>query len=155
MKKIGLYLVLITAVLCFGRNEAVGEDIGNLEPVQLVIAEQTGGELHLLTDTGHSGTGDTVAEALEDMKDAASGEIFLDTADYLLIRKNARSALGEFCDVLRPSCAVCEMVGRVEPTEAAQYLAYHIPEMTIALYQTGESRLPQLISDEGRMTLVQ
>lgn len=155
MKKIGLYLVLIAAVSLFGENRGAGKDVGKLQPVQVIVAEWTEGKLRLTTDTGHTGVGASVEKALADMKEAASGEIFLDTADYLLIRKSALHVLNEFDEYLRPSCAVCTLTGTVEGEKAAEYLSYHIPAVTMAMYEAGEEELPQLISEEGRMKLVQ
>lgn len=155
MKKWGVYLVLIAAVIFFGRSDRSGEDVGNLLPVQLITAEWTEGKLRLRTDTGHTGIGDNVAQALEDMNEAASGAIFLDTADYLLVKKNTVPMLEELTGYLRPSCAVCQFTGNVELSDAVCYLEYHIPELTLAMYEAGERKLPLLTSEEGRMKLVQ
>lgn len=155
MKKVLLYLVLIAAVIFLGEKGNGSEEVGQLQPVQLIMAQWTGGELQLTTDTGHSGTGGNVKKALNDMNEAASGRLFLDTADYLLISKNSLFVLEELSGYLRPSCAVCQLDGNVEPAEAAEYLSYHIPELTLAMYEAGERTIPVLSSKEGRMKLEQ
>ena len=153
MKKVALYLALIAAVAFLGKEGSHGENVGDLLPVQLVLAQWTEGELQLVTDTGYTGAGDSVEEALADMNEAASGKIFMDTADYLLIRKNALIHLDELSDYLRPSCAVCLVTGSVDLSEAAEYLSYHIPMLSLAMYRAGERTLPNLTSAEGRMKL--
>ena len=153
MKKIALYLALIVAVGFSGRGGHRGEDVGNIQPVQLLMAQWTEGKLQLTTDTGHCGTGANVEKAIQDMNESAAGKIFLDTADYLLIRNNTLFVLEELSGYLRPSCSICQVTGQVDLSEAAQYLQYHVPWVTLAMYEAGEREVPQLISEEGSMKL--
>jgi hypothetical protein len=39
--------------------------------------------------------------------------------------------------------------------EAGKYLQIHEPDLTLSQYEAGERELPYLISDEGRLKLVQ
>jgi hypothetical protein len=155
MKKWLIILVIILAVNYYRNQDTPGEDIKQLQPVQTVLAEWTEGKLHLSTDNGCEGKGSTVQAAIADMQSSASGKLFLNTADYLLVRKNALSFLDELKEELRPSCTVCGLMGTVDLPEVAEYLSYHIPRLTVAMYEAGERLIPLLISGEGGMQLVQ
>jgi hypothetical protein len=155
MKKWGLYAVLFLGVALLGVRGTKGEDVGKLQPVQLIAVEYTEEKVLLRTDTGHEGRGKNVDQALADLESAAYGKVFLDTADYLLIRKNALPVVNALSSHLRPSCALCRFTGEVELADAAKFLQYHIPELTLGKYQAEEQEIPILVSREGRMELVQ
>lgn len=154
MKKWLLLIGILLLVSWIKNGNTPAEDAGELEPVQLLVAEWTEGKLRLRTDNGYEGWGDTVQKALADLKESAPVKLFLDTADYLLVRKNALPCLEELMDALRPSCSIATMAGAIEPAEAVKYLASHVPQTTIAMYRAGKRTLSQLWSEEGRMKLV-
>ena len=155
MKKWIVLLVVLFGTALLGVGGHNGEDIGRLMPVQLIMAEYKDGIVTVQTDTGHSGTGKDVATALQDMDQAAEGKLFLDTADYLLVRKSAQQLLTDFTGELRPSCAVYRYTGEIDPEAAAVFLQYHVPELTLGMYVAEEKTLPLLSSVEGRMELEQ
>lgn len=155
MRKWGLYAALLAAVALLGLKGKSGEDVGELQPVQLLAVEYTAGVVHLQTDTGLEGRGKSISKALADLQTAAYGKVFLDTADYLLVRENALSYIEEIAPYLRPSCSLCCYTGDVEPAEGATYLQYHIPELTLGRYQAEKQKIPRLTAKEGRMELVQ
>lgn len=155
MKKWLIYAGALLAVALLGMGGRSGEDVSDLHPVQLLVADYRNEKVTLTTDTGYLGEGKDVQSALEDMMRSAPVKIYVDTADYLLIRKNARHLMNQFGEILRPSCAVCLLSGVVEPADAAEFLQYHVPELTMGKYEAGEKELPRLISLEGRMELVQ
>lgn len=155
MKKWLIYAVALVAVALLGMGGRRGEDVSRLHPVQLLVADYQNEKVTLTTDAGYVGTGKNVQSALEDMMRSAPCHIFIDTADYLLVRKNAVHLINQFGETLRPSCAVCILSGSVEPGNAAQFLQYHVPKVTMGKYEAGERTLPQLVSLEGRMELVQ
>ena len=155
MKKWLIYAGALLAVAILGMGGHRGEDVSRLHPVQLLIADYQNEKVTLTTDTGYVGTGKDVRSALEDMMRSASCGIFIDTADYLLVRRNALHLMDRFGETLRPSCAVCILSGSVDPGDAAQFLQYHVPKVTMGKYEAGEKELPQLVSLEGRMELVQ
>ena len=155
MKKWLIYAGALLMVAFLGMGGRSGADVSDLNPVQLLIADYRNGKVTIATDTGYLGAGKDVQSALEDMMHSAPAKIFVDTADYLLIRKNACHLIDQFSKILRPSCAVCTLSGMMEPADAAQFLQYHVPRLTLGKYEAGEKQLPQLISLEGRMELVQ
>lgn len=155
MKKWLIYAGVLLVVALLGMGGRSGGDVSDLQPIQLLIADYRNGKVTLTTDTGYQGTGKDVQSALEDMKRSTPGKIFVDTADYLLVRKNAHSLITQFYETLRPSCAVCSLSGTADPADAAEFLQYHVPRLTMGKYEAGEKELPRLIALEGRMELVQ
>ena len=85
MKK-WLYLAAaLTAVGILSRLPHPAKDIAKLKPVRAVYLYMELEKLHIETDTGDSGSGTTLAEAYSDMRSGADGEIFLDTAEFLIL----------------------------------------------------------------------
>ena len=94
-------------------------------------------------------------KSLEDLKASAPGEIFLDTADYILIREGMQQYLPELSGHLRPACGICILRGDADLTAVAQYLAVHPPRRTLRDYCSGETNIPVLTAEQERMTLEQ
>ena len=79
-----LYLIIITISLFCPVEKA---DIAKLQPIEAVFVHDIVGGVEIFTDTGDWGRGETVLDALEDMKFNATRYIYLDTARYLLVSK--------------------------------------------------------------------
>ena len=155
MKK-WLYCVLILAGLpMLGFAGFGGKDVGKLSPVQVVEIAFKDDLLQLRTDTGALGKGEDITQAIDHLKQTAPAEVFLDTADYLLIRPGSEYDLPELYQHLRPSCYLCYVTDEVDLELAGKYLRIHEPTVTMAQYEAGERRLPYLISEEGGLKLVQ
>lgn len=154
MKKWLWYALVIGAVALLSGNSAAGTDVGKLQPVQVVRVSSAAGQVLIETDTGNWGIGETLKNAFEDMKETASAEIFLDTADYLIVDERCRELLTALTAYLRPSCAVCVGDGEVDMEKIGEFLEYHKPELTLSRYQAGETDLPVLRTEDGRMELV-
>lgn len=130
-----------------------GKTLARLEPAEVLYVTADKQSVSIETDTGSQGSGRTLQEAMNDMNKTASAEVFLDTADYLILSAEALSFLDELGQYLRPGCRVCAAFTDVDPKEAAVYLAAHQPGRTL-----GEEKnipIPVLIVQEGRMQLVQ
>ena len=154
MKK-WLFCVLVLAtipVLSFGGFG--GEDVGKLSPAQVVAVMAEDDRVQVLTDTGELGIGEDIRKAIGNMNETAPARVFLDTADYLLIKPGAEPWLPELQQYLRPSCNLCYVTAEVDLKQAGEYLQIHEPKLTMTQYKAGERRLPYLISDEGRLKLV-
>ncbi len=131
MKK-WLYLtVLLAAFGLLSRLPHPSRDLAKLDPVRLVYIHMEADELHMETDTGGQGSGPTLTEALDDMKDNADAEIFLDTAEYLVLDP-AVPITEEIFARLHPTCKVFYAAQRPDLEKAAQYLAVHPPDLTLA-----------------------
>lgn len=131
MKK-WLYLIAaLSAVGILSRLPHPARDIAKLEPVRAVYLYMDGGRLCIETDTGDTGSGANLTEATEDLRSNADGEIFLDTAEFLLL-DTAVQITPEFYVLLRPGCKVCYTDVLPDLTVAADYLSAHPPKATLA-----------------------
>ena len=117
--RILLYIVVL-ALLFFAPLERL--DIAHLEPVQTLAVRINGDIVELETDTGNSGQGKTVAEAVKSMEENTAGVIYLDTAQYLLLTESASSVIEELGEYLHSGTYVCMWDGEGSVAGAAQYL---------------------------------
>lgn len=146
MKRYLLWIAAaVIAISCFSEK---GTDVGKLVPVQLLQVYRENGMLVLETDTGDVGRGYTVEKALNDLKDKASGTIFLDTADYLLVTDETAIRINALASVMRPGTEVCMVKEPVDGEQAAKYLEAHTPEASILRIRTGGVKIP-ILRQEG------
>ena len=146
MRRILLYIGALALALLGGR----GTDIGSLRPVELVRLTEQGGILILDTDTGDRGWGLTVGQAVEKLKETASGEIYLDTADYLLLEEGTEDYLPDLRHYLKEKTAVVYAVEGIDLKEAVAYLRIHEPTGTM---KEGENPQEKLSLEAGKMIL--
>ncbi len=127
-------------------------DVGELKPVELLyICYTDENKVQVKTDTEDWGIGDTLDAALSDLKATASGNIFLDTADYLVIHRNAVTLLPQLWRILRPATQVC--MGTEAQGETAAFLSAHKPGVTLNDVRSGRQALPVLRRAEERYRL--
>lgn len=155
MKKWLHWVLLLAVIPILSFGGLGGEDVGKLRPVQVVEIRKRNNGVQLQTDTQDLGVGADVIQAVKYMKDISPARVFLDTADYLLIEPGAEIWLSQLQEYLRPSCCLCYITGEVDLYEAGQYLQLHAPKLTLTHYEAGKRNLPELISKEGSMKLVQ
>ena len=130
MKKWLIFLAVLTAVAILSRRPHPARDVARLEPVQAVYIYQKHGTLCIETDTGAAGSGNTLTEAAADLKASASGEIFLDTAEFLLIDPEV-TITADFHTLLRPTCGVTFTTAPPDLQATADYLTIHQPSVTL------------------------
>ena len=130
MKKWLVFAAAVTAVAILSRRPHPARDVARLEPVQAVYIYQKNGTLCIETDTGAAGSGKTLTEAAADLKASASGEIFLDTAEFLLIDPEV-TITTDFHTLLRPTCGVTFTHATPDLQAAADYLTIHQPSVTL------------------------
>ncbi len=131
-----------------------GRDVASLRPVEILSIYKEADQLWVETDTGDLGVGTDLNGALEDLKQTASGEIFLDTADYVLVTAETMAWLPEVKRRLRPAAEIVEVKEQLELAVAAEFLSVHKPGLSLKDYHK-ESKIPQLIIKEGRYYLVE
>lgn len=154
MKKWLMIGAAILVVAVAGKKPSAGTDIGMLQPVQIVLVKQVGTDVVVQTDTKNQGSGSDFMEAVENMKATSSGEIFLETAEHLLIDPECMNILQDAAKLLRPSCSVCLVDGEPDLETLGDYLKLHAPSRTLMEYMAGESVLQTLITQQGRTMLV-
>lgn len=138
MKK-GLYLAAaLTAVGILSRLPHPARDIGKLEPVRAVYIYMDGVKRSIETDTGDSGSGNDLTEAAADLREKADGEIFLDTAEFLVLDP-AVPITEEFYTLLRPDCKVVFSETGPDMKAVSDYLSVHTPKATLAHLRARQS----------------
>lgn len=145
--------VALAALLLVKDENRPGTDIAKLEPARVLLAEQVTDGVIISTDLGHSGFGPDLESTVRDMEATASGQVFLDTAEFLLISPGAAKWLPELARRLRSSCQVCIVDGTADLFAAAEYLQTHEPECRLGDWRKGEVVLPTLYFIEERMYL--
>ena len=156
MKRALLYMILIAAVL---NAPVTGTDVGKLRPVQVIELYRDHGEYVIETDTGDRGVGSSGMDALRDLKETTPANIYLDTANHLLIGEDTDGEVEKLRPRLKPNVKVCRVRDRVDPKMAGEYLRVHqeLPRLKVwkqhenlpILEQFGE-RLKLLKKDEKR-----
>lgn len=136
------WLYLLGALILIGilsRLPHPARDIAKLDPVRAVYITIENDRMYLETDTGDAGSGWDLTEAAQQMKAAAAGEIFLETAEYLILDPKV-VVTEEFYALLRPSCRVCYSEAAPDLPLAAEYLSVHEPELTLARIRAEEAK---------------
>ena len=131
MKKWLIPAIVLAAVAIFSRLPHPARDIADLKPVRAVYIHMEGRTLHIETDTGDSGTGADLTEACADLRAKADGEIFLDTAEFLILDPNVPIA-EDFYEILRPTTQVVFSNKKPNLETISDYLTIHPPEITLA-----------------------
>lgn len=150
MKRILLYAALMAAVLIVPVERA---DVGKLRPIETVSVCKEDGWIVLRTDTEDVGIGATAASALQNMKDTASGIIYLDTAAYLLIEEDAQDAAEELREMLKDKVKLCVASKEIEPLDATRYLSAHDDLPQMRTWKSGQE-LPVLTQYGDRLKIL-
>lgn len=146
MKKWMIVALALVAVMRSGR----GQDVARLQPVEVVRIAMEGQSFAVEVDSGERGVGESLAHAVADLREGASAEVFLDTAEYVLLGSSVESE--ELLAFLRPSCMVCYEVGEADLSQVGSFLKTHRPETTLLDYRNGKTPGRLEIKD-GRMEL--
>lgn len=151
MKKWFIYLALFALVWIFPiiPNERIS--LGELEPVELLYFAKSGQFIRVESDTGSKGTGDSIAEALEDIKQQAKGNILLETADCIVIDKSCVNELESIMLMFRPASAVCVSIGQPDLSDLTIYLRSHKPKISLGEAFEGEEIPILYIEEEMRL----
>lgn len=124
MNKMVIYIMVLAAALAV---KPEGNDIGKLQPVEVVAAYREQGVVIIETDTGDMGRGLTVDEAIANLKETTAGTVFLDTADYLIIGEESEELIEPLRNYLKSSVRACAVSTMPNLADAAAYLRVHVP----------------------------
>ena len=153
MKRMMWLLAALSMVLLM-RLPGQSADVAELEPVETVLVCRRGSDICITTDTGATGTGENLPLAVEDLNRHASGRIFLDTADYLLVEGEDIS-WEELYPVFRPGCWVCRASGIEDLEAAGAFLKIHPPSNILLQVCAEERQAENLLQKEEGLELVQ
>ena len=121
-----LYIVILLALTMVPIKPL---ELAKLEPVQTVSMRCEQNKIILETDTQNRGEGETIEEAIADLEERTPGVIYLDTAQYLLLTKDAMPYILGIENYLRDRVRVCLWDGRGSLEMADKYLSvrYDLP----------------------------
>lgn len=150
MKRWIIGILTVAAVWGLPKLSHPAADIGKLKPVeviQIIVVEES---VTIRTDSGDYGTGENLTAALEKLRESADGEVFLDTADQLILTGNPTGEWQSIFEMLRPSSGVCVAGAETDLEQAAKYLAMHPPKVTLRDLRAGEGTPEHLIMEGER-----
>ena len=148
------------ALLLLGGMPFKRSDVARLAPVEALVVSVEQGRVVL--DGGDcQGRGASWEEAWQDLQRGAEGQVFLGTAEQIVLTGSAVELLPQAVNsgALRPAAQVCVCPGPApDPKQAAAYLSAHKTGVTLqrvqAALQRGESfALPVLMETEGGLRL--
>ena len=148
--KMLLYIALLL-LICF--LPVQGTDVGELIPVEVVAISESGGVTTVLTDTGNQGQGRTLEEAFADLEHTASGVIYLDTAEFVLIQPGGEVWLEILPCYLKADTRICAADTQIALEGIADYLSVHHPGVRLD-EATEVGVLPVLTGENGRYWIV-
>ena len=122
MRRIISYIAVLSVLMVLPVTQL---DVGKLHPVQVVAIYKEKNWVVLETDTEDKGFGRTARQALQNLKDTSSGIVYLDTAEYLVITKNAEEEAEELRKELKHSVRLCMATKPVDLAETAEFLSAH------------------------------
>lgn len=122
MKRILIYIGILAVVIAAPVRSS---NIGKMKPVQVLSVYKEYDWVVVETDTQDKGVGGTVKQALQNLKDTASGIIYLDTSEYLLLTDDTLGAVEDLRQELKKSTQLCMIAKPVDLPEAAKYLSVH------------------------------
>ena len=149
MKRI-LYCILIVAAWVVPTRPL---ELGKLKPVEVIRIEQNGDQIVIETDTGDSGRGMTINQAIWNLRETTAGTVYLDTAEYILIPKDETIA-EQISPYLKNTVRLCNWEGEMKLEEVAQYLNAHKPRMVLKQYNVGMP-LQTLVGERGKFQLLE
>ena len=119
MKQMAFWFVFAAAVTALGLWPTKARDASGLLCAQVLVVDASKGEVTVEADCGVSGSGASLSEALEDMRAHAPGELFLDTAEHIVLRERAWYLLPQAasCRALRPAARLVRAGGELPGIE--------------------------------------
>lgn len=112
-----------------------GKELSHLRPAGVLRVDMENRKIALSTDLGDRGEGETLDAAITDLRSSSTGEVFLDTVQYLLVSAEAEVLAKELAEVLRPSVRYCVIQGSPDLPETKAYLDAHKLEQKLEHWQ--------------------
>ena len=106
-------------------------DTARLLPLRTVQADVTSRGVRLVSEAG-AGEGATWADAVADLRKNASGEVFFDTAEQIILCDRSLTDQVVKSDLLRPAAQVYYADALRPPEGLNEYLTAHESSLTVA-----------------------
>ena len=149
MRKITLYICLLLVASLVPVERA---DLGKLKPVETVYLGYEENQIVIATDLEDVGYGETLEDALSNLKETTAGIVYLDTADYLLVSTGAESQISRVAGKLKESVYICRTVGEVDLARVGSYLSVHLPKYRLKDWEKNV-RLEELSMENERFRI--
>ena len=134
MKKLFLFLSVVLVLGALGLLPFRAVDAARLLPVKTVIVTRSGDEYVVDIGAGVRAVGATLREALDRLREEVTGEIFLPTAEQVIITEPADGAVEAVAEEedFRPAAGIYRTPDGDPDAEAlGDYLASHPSNVTI------------------------
>ncbi len=126
------HCVLIAAVLTLGFGLPFHEyETQSLLPMKTLQAVRTADGIRIISEVGE-GFGESWTQAVENLRQNASGEVFFDTAEQTLFSDRALALQAAQSGLLRPAAQVYFIDSAVEPEGLNAYLSAHPSDLKIS-----------------------
>ena len=145
MKRILIYIMILAAVTLIPLERT---DVGKLRPVETVSITREGGAYVIATDTGDEGRGADPVQALQDLIQTTPGVIYLDTARFILVGKDAEDSLVTLRPYLSGSAKLFSVRGMPDLESASRYLQIHGNGPKLKAWKSGV-KLPVFASNDN------
>lgn len=153
MKRWFLIAAAVSGILFLPKGQ--GNDVGELQPMELLYIYKEGDRIVIETDTGDKGIAYCLDDAILDIQKTAVGVVFLETADYLLVTEQTKHLIPQLETVLRPAVKVVLATGVTDLENMTMYLSAQKPKITLKDCLISDQMLPKLMTAEERYYLVQ
>lgn len=140
---------LLAAVVLW--SPVKGTDVGKLLPVELMQISRTETGYVVRTDTENMGEGESLPQALANLRETAQGKIFLETTEYVLLTRETMQCLPDLTEFFRPGTEVYAAPQLEDLEQAAAFLRAHSRQSPLFRLTEGEPELPELQTEEGRI----
>lgn len=141
MKRILTMLAAAIAASAAGLLPFRSTDVAKLLPVQTVLLLRQEDGVLLKGDDGLLGRGEDCAAALENLRQTAAGDVFLQTATCIVAQDAALLDAAAETGALRPAAAVYLTQDlTAEPTALGKCLRSHGADLTLGLLQAADAR---------------
>ena len=155
MKKLVLWALVIVVISVADMLPFTGTDVAKLHPIEVLIVQQNNGILSISTDSGITGFGKDVSQAISDLKLVAAGDVFLETANYVLLSPGCEDVIDTLFAYIRPACQIYLFEGEGNWSQVAKYLESHPSKATLLACKRGEPYIPKIIIQEGEFRLAE
>ena len=157
MKKLRFAVLLLAILGALGALPFQGTDVAELIPVRTIFISGSGREYTVDVGAGVRAVGQTVRDALKALREEASGVVFFDTAEQVIVSEAASDAVEEITGLpeLRPAAGLwLTPAEALDPEAAADYLAAHPGDLTIMEVRTEllsgiRPQIPGLLPADG------
>ena len=124
-----------------------------LEPVEIIFIGTKDQHISLQTDTGAEGNGDTMEEAFRDLMRKAKGNLFITTANTVVVDWRNQSFLLDAIAYIRPATSVYALEGEPDFEILIPYIRSHSSNVLIGEVLAGEKTIP-FLKAEGDVVFV-